>query len=333
MRLPFASAPASPPPVPDMLTPAVVAGTQISLWLLFLRVAPSHGFRFTKSTVWGVLPAAISALVICRLALSCGCQRAVPAVVDDTMGNIPVTAFSLLLSSEIVAYAFASVGPRRHFSFLRIPAMVVHTTTLLYYLWEPHTGAFALIDAFGRTLFPLRYVMWTISVTNMSLSVYFVVESILNKHVKGMPLWRPEDADALHARLVSTMQACVMMFATGFLASVIKLDAATAGALALLPNGLMAVLSCVFMYIMLFNLNDMLFRAQENALVKVSGVSHQIFLVRMAIICVWHSFPLVWFAAAANFIDERLEHAAYVVSDLIAKYLLLFVYITTVSNE
>lgn len=159
--------------------------------------------------------------------------------------------------------------------------MVVHTTTLLYYLWEPHTGAFALIDAFGRTLFPLRYVMWTISVTNMSLSVYFVVESILNKHVKGMPLWRPEDADALHARLVSTMQACVMMFATGFLASVIKLDAATAGALALLPNGLMAVLSCVFMYIMLFNLNDMLFRAQENALVKVSGAH--------TMQCMWHN--------------------------------------------
>jgi len=291
----------------------------------------------------------------------------VPAIVDDTMGDIPVTAFSLLLSSEVVACVhrapitttpcprpaavratapggplprfagpadvFSSVGPRRHFSFLRVPAMIVHATTLLYYVWEPYTGAFALDDAFGRALFPLRYVMWTISVTLMSVSVYFVCESIVNKRVRGMPSWRLEDADALHAQLVSVLQACVGTFASGFLASAITLDAATAGALALLPNGFMAVLSCACMYHMLANLGEMLFRAQENALVKLSGVSRQIFLVRTAITCVWCMFPAVWFAAAANLINEKWEHVGYVVSDLTAKYLLLFVYITTVSNE
>jgi len=335
LSLPFGSAPLPPPPPPPatVTAAAVAVSTLVSLWLLFLSVAPSRGFRFSKDTVWRIMPFSISALGISKLALSYSCQRDVPAIVDDTMGDIPVTAFSLLLSSEVVAYVFSSVGPRRHFSFLRVPAMIVHATTLLYYVWEPYTGAFALDDAFGRALFPLRYVMWTISVTLMSVSVYFVCESIMNKRVRGMPSWRLEDADALHAQLVSVLQACVGTFASGFLASAITLDAATAGALALLPNGFMAVLSCACMYHMLANLGEMLFRAQENALVKLSGVSRQIFLVRTAITCVWCMFPIVWFAAAANLINEQWEHVGYVVSDLTAKYLLLFVYITTVSNE
>ena len=40
----------------------------------------------------------------------------------------------------------------------------------------------------------------------------------------------------------------------------------------------------------------------------------------------------VWLAAAANVVTPEQEHTGYVVADLVAKWLLLFVYITTVSN-
>ena len=46
---------------------------------------------------------------------------------------------------------------------------------------------------------------------------------------------------------------------------------------------------------------------------------------------VWHIFPIVWVVAAAQLISPEEEHAAYVLGDLSAKYMLLFVYITRVA--
>ena len=45
----------------------------------------------------------------------------------------------------------------------------------------------------------------------------------------------------------------------------------------------------------------------------------------------WHIFPIVWLLGASNVITVFQEHAGYVICDMCAKYLLLFVYISHVN--
>ena len=110
---------------------------------------------------------------------------------------LPVSAFGLLLFSEAASWLFSMLAPTRTYASLRHPVLCVHTMTLLYYLVEPSTaecimcaasrGCLAPVsnqrqhpngvrarcfrlrreDAFGRPLYPLRYVMWTVSVSCM----------------------------------------------------------------------------------------------------------------------------------------------------------------------
>lgn len=107
-------------------------------------------------------------LVSCRLAIGGGI---IPPAMGNSLGTIPTTAFALLLTSEVISYMFCAVGPTRHFAYLRVPAMVVHAAALLYYIWVPFAGVCTYTDAFGRPLHPMRYVMWTVSVTLMTTSV------------------------------------------------------------------------------------------------------------------------------------------------------------------
>ena len=45
------------------------------------------------------------------------------------------------------------------------PVISVHATSLFYYLVELFLTTHTMIDAFGRPIYPLRYVMWTCSVS------------------------------------------------------------------------------------------------------------------------------------------------------------------------
>lgn len=47
----------------------------------------------------------------------------------------------------------------------------------------------------------------------------------------------------------------------------------------------------------------------------------------------WHIFPAVWLLSVLHVIDAEIEQLGYVCGDIAAKYLLLFVYVTTVSNH
>ena len=54
----------------------------------------------------------------------------------------------------------------------------------------------------------------------------------------------------------------------------------------------------------------------------------QFIVIRFAVIFVWHMFPLVWLLSALDYLSPFTEHIGYVLSDLCAKYLLLFVYVS-----
>ena len=46
---------------------------------------------------------------------------------------------------------------------------------------------------------------------------------------------------------------------------------------------------------------------------------------------IWHVFPIVWLLSAFDWISVESEHHGYIAGDLVAKYLLLFVYTLSVS--
>ena len=146
---------------------------------------------------------------------------------------MPIAGFGLLLLSEAVAWLFASLGPKRAFANLRHPVMAVHMVTFLYYSFEPGTESCVMYasrhanypgfpcrhhfdgrrvpcpsvdnpaarprvtrwDAFGRPLHPLRYVMWTISVSSMCLSLFLIVENILQQSKASRSLSREQLRD------------------------------------------------------------------------------------------------------------------------------------------
>eukprot|EP00964_Phaeocystis_antarctica_P085564 scaffold54073_cov60-Phaeocystis_antarctica.AAC.1 len=80
---------------------------------------------------------------------------------------MPIAAFGMMLVSEISVLVFARGFPRMTFSYMRYPVMSVHATSLFYYLVELFLTTHTMIDAFGRPIYPLRYVMWTCSVPRM----------------------------------------------------------------------------------------------------------------------------------------------------------------------
>ena len=51
----------------------------------------------------------------------------------------------------------------------------------------------------------------------------------------------------------------------------------------------------------------------------------------VAIVIIWHVFPAVWLLGATQMITVFEEHVGYVIGDICAKYLLLFVYVSHVN--
>ena len=54
-------------------------------------------------------------------------------------------------------------------------------------------------------------------------------------------------------------------------------------------------------------------------------------LTAVAIVIIWHIFPIIWLLGALQLITVFEEHVGYVIGDLCAKYLLLFVYVSHVN--
>ena len=255
--------------------------------------------------------------------------------------TMPITGFCLLSAAEVCGLLFMSVGPARPFIFLRYPPLAVHVCALIYYLSEDDIPV--MVDVFGRELHPLRYVLWIISVSQMSLSIYYVVASILAKRAAGMIPTSAKRKEELHALIVRTLYSVLACFGFGFLASWINLcgpspsfdavgPACVASPLRMLPNALGFALSCAAFYHMLWALGVLLIEAETSPLLVHSGVGRQFRLVRWAVVVVWHIFPLVWLVAALGWVDGPTERNLYVLGDLTAKFLLLFVYSTTISE-
>ena len=56
------------------------------------------------------------------------------------------------------------------------------------------------------------------------------------------------------------------------------------------------------------------------------GLSAQFRVTRATICVIWHIFPGVWLCSALGMISTLQESFGYMIGDLCAKYLLLFVY-------
>ena len=256
------------------------AATIVSLiYLLWFGVLVSGRLKVTRRKA-AFTPIAALVFMLARLAIAGTIWPM--ATFEILHSSVPVTAFVLLLVSETVGLLFSAVGPSSAFAYLRVPSMTVHFTTLLYYLWEPDRIG-ALTDAFGHPLSPLRYVMWTTSVSLMIFSIYYLVEAVLSHPVTGGLPWRPSDARELHRQLIQTLLAALGTFWFGFFGSfdwrhqfTYALGEPPAPVVALIPNVVNFSLSTASFYIMLCNLNQMLVRAQNHPLLLVSGVFRQV---------------------------------------------------------
>ena len=235
---------------------------------------------------------------------------------------MPIAGFALLLLSELATFLFSLTAPEMVFAYLRHPVMAVHAASLSYYIHEVFLTSRAMQDAFGRPLYPLRYLLWTCSVSSMFVSVYYVVESSLRT------LRDPVGKLAgLHAELSYGLFTVNGMFTFGFLAGL-------QGPWGHHWNAVCFVASCYFFYGMIGSIDRMLSATQEAATIHhARGLAKQLQIMRIAIIAVWHVFPLVWALAACNAISIDLEHIGYIFGDLLAKYLLMFVYVSSVNNH
>ena len=78
---------------------------------------------------------------------------------------MPIAIFGMMLVSEVSEIVLTRGFPRINFAYMRYPVISVHATSLFYYLVELFLTTHTMIDAFGRPIYPLRYVMWTCSVS------------------------------------------------------------------------------------------------------------------------------------------------------------------------
>jgi len=237
---------------------------------------------------------------------------------------MPIAGFGLLLLSETAVWLFGYLGPRRRFASLRHPVMSVHAISLLFYISEPGAEACVMFDAFGRPLHPLRYVMWTISVSAMCFAIYLVVENLL-KEGKQYEEQRSYKATPLRNRFIDSLLGCYGTFVLGFLGSSIRMEGTY------VPNAVFFTASTASFYRMVWQLSEMLHIASNDPAVRRIGLSAQFVAIRIVVFIVWHSFPVVWLLGAFDLITVFGEHMGYCMCDICAKYLLLFVYVSHVN--
>jgi len=342
-RLPWQRSPEPPPPLPNLEWwfggPGYTLGAFI-LWSIYTRgcIALERGHlgrlqpHHAKYTFW-CFPLAVLVHAVSYFSESHGVAEVdfLSSLSGKTLDRslllylgcrvMPIAAFGMMLVSEISVLIFARGFPRMTFAYMRYPVMSVHATSLFYYLVELFLTTHTMIDAFGRPIYPLRYVMWTCSVSCMMISVYYVVEC-QHRHMRAdlATLRR------LHHDLAVGLLCVNGTFTAGFLAGRPWGDRRHINAICFMT-------STACFYSMLGCIDRMLVSTQERAEERMPGVAWQFAVTRNAVFLVWHLFPIVWALAAADAISVEVEHMGYVASDMAAKFLLLFVYIASVNNH
>ena len=185
---------------------------------------------------------------------------------------LPVAGFGLLLCSEGVSWLFGMLGKQSAFASARHPVMSVHAVSFLYYVSEPGTESCVMFDAFGRPLHPLRYVLWTISVSSMCFSLYLVVEKLLAQSKELRPISTPR----LRIMLIDALLGCYGTFVLGFLGSGIVLESTH------LHNYCLFCLSSCCFYLMLHRLTKMLNFVIRTKYIILSGAAPQFRAVQSA---------------------------------------------------
>jgi len=232
-----------------------------------------------------------------------------------------IAGFGLLFASELAVYVFSLGAPSTMYAYMRHPPMAVHACSFIYYVLEMCVNIHTMLDAFGRPVYPLRYILWTCSVSCMFISIYFVVDST-HRVANAVSLRR-----VLHDDLAQGLLCTNGMFATGFL------SAYPWGEDRRHINAFCFLVSCYCFYGALGHIDQMLKSNQTVARdCGAAGLAFQFSIVRKTFFCVWHLFPMVWALAACGSLSIQVEHIGYIVADVVNKFLLMFVYIVSVNN-
>ena len=124
----------------------------------------------------------------------------------------PLAGFGLLFISEFLSWIFTCcLGPVTKYAYFRHPVMAVHASAGVFYFLSYLCGSVTLEDRFGRPLYPLRYVMWFVSVSSLGQSVYMLLDA--------MPGNTEYQMRVLHTRLARYLLAVPVCFGAGFFAS------------------------------------------------------------------------------------------------------------------
>jgi len=150
----------------------------------------------------------------------------------------------------------------------------------------------------------------------MFISIYFVVDST-HRVANAVSLRR-----VLHDDLAQGLLCTNGMFATGFLSGY------PWGEDRRHINAFCFLVSCYCFYGALGHIDQMLKSNQTVARdCGATGLAFQFSIVRKTFFCVWHLFPMVWALAACGSLSIQVEHIGYIVADVVAKFLLMFVYV------
>jgi len=328
MRWRRAAALAPPQPQPNYLGPVLVVAL-ISVTVLYLQIvskplwAPSRKISLSSRSTPYCLPCYTGLLLLSHYALAnsglpCGSplpdDLAITAPYLAIYMIAPLVGFGLLFVSEVLSWVFVSwLGPGSRYQHFRQPIMAVHACTFLhYFLSYVGQGAVQITDRFGRPLYPVRYVMWFVSVSSLGHSVFMLLDAMPQESAQ---------TERLHALLVRYLLAVPVCFGCGFMASWLT---GTAAALANLA------LSFLAFWYLLADMLRMLRIGQAHPLIVSGGNQNQFAAIRVLIVVVWHGFTVIWLLAAADLITPLAEHGLYVLNDLMAKYMILFVSIASV---
>jgi len=241
------------------------------------------------------------------------------------LAPLPLAAFAMLTLSELVTLGFKWAGGEVElFGYLRQPVLAVHTTSFVYYALAASRTLVCVPDRFGRSLSPLRYAFWTGSVSSMVLCIFYVVDQRLLCLVWQLGPRATEAVAALDTNVRRALAGVAAFNGLGLLAG-LPWGPSLLGAIALLG-------SWASFYYVLYHVVEMLQRVEALSATLVGsrqarGVSVQYRIIRVVVVATWHLFGVIWAVAAAGLVSTEAEQAGYIIADLLAKYILMFVYV------
>lgn len=221
---------------------------------------------------------------------------------------VPITAFLLLLVSELACVLLNSFGPGAQYAYLRQPVMAAHAVSLGYYIFMPLNPVCKSEDIFGRPFHPMRNVLWTASVSCMIMAVFYVADGTLAAAGASSEMISAIDRDVACAFIGG-----LLTFVCGGLASSAVFSRLLWGSM--IPNLVMLLVSIAGFYGLLISVCNMLKRAQN---VVKPLMARQFAVIQKTIVVVWHLFPLVWLLAAFHLISVNHEYIGYLICDVSA---------------